>query len=190
LSITARNGAGPSFFAGETGSMAGNALRRGVIAFDIADNIPAGSIINSVTLTLHVSNSVSGAQTVELHRLSDDWGEGTSNAGANGGAGAPATTNDATWLYDFFNTATWTNPGGDFVSTASASASVGGIGFDSWGSTSQMVTDVQSWLDNPGSNFGWIVLGNETTPRTAKGFDSSKSATDADHHLFADASIS
>jgi uncharacterized protein (TIGR03118 family) len=171
------NGAGPSFFAGETGSLASNGIRRGVIAFDIADNIPAGSTINSVTLSLHVANSVSGAQTVELHRLSADWGEGTSNAGANGGAGAPATTNDATWVYRFYNTAPWTNVGGDFVSTVSASASVAGIGSYTWGSTSQMVTDVQSWLNTPANNFGWIVLGNETTARSAKEFDSRESAT-------------
>ena len=110
------NGAGPTFFVGETGGRGGDALRRGVIAFDIASNIPAGSTINSVTLSLHVvrdSVAATANESVELHRLSADWGEGTSNAGADrGGVGAPATTNDATWLYRFFNTTTWANPGG------------------------------------------------------------------------------
>src|SRR5262249_19295308 len=134
------NGAGPSFFVGETGDRGGDAIRRGVIAFDIAGTIPAGSTINSVTLSLHVvrnSLSATASETVELHRLSADWGEGTSDAGSSrGGVGAPATTNDATWLYRFFNTTTWTNPGaeGDFSSTVSGSATVGGIGFYSWGS--------------------------------------------------------
>ena len=33
-----------------------------------------------------------------------------------------------------------------------------------------MVTDVQSWLDNPANNFGWLVLGNESDiPRRRSG---------------------
>jgi uncharacterized protein (TIGR03118 family) len=177
------NGAGPTFFAGLSGNMGGSASHRGVIAFDIADNIPAGATINSVTLNLRVvrvGTTSSGPETVELHRLSADWGEGMSNAGpTRGGQGAPATSGDATWVYRFYNTATWTNAGGDFVSTVSASAPVGGVGNYSWGSTAQMVADVQSWLDNPGNNFGWIVLGDETTTASAREFASKENATTA-----------
>src|SRR5262249_31170847 len=78
-----------------------------------------------------------------------------------------------------YNTASWTNAGGDFVSTVSASTSVGGVGSYTWGSTDQMVTDVQGWLDTPSSNFGWIVLGNETTASSAKRFDSRENSTAA-----------
>ena len=52
--------------------------------------------------------------------------------------------------------------GGDFSGTASASQSVGAIGQYTW-SSAQMVADVQSWLDTPASNFGWLVLGDEST---------------------------
>jgi hypothetical protein len=172
------NGAGESFFAGLVGSMGGSGIRRGLIDFDIAGNIPAGSTINSVTLSLHLSRSHSGAQTVELHRLSADWGEGTSNASGGPGQGAPATPNDATWVYSFYNTTLWNNTGGDYdVSTVSASTSVGGVGFYTWGSTFQMVRDVQGWLNSPGTNFGWIVLGNEVSTGSAKGFDSRENST-------------
>jgi plastocyanin len=170
------NGAGSSFFAGLT---LHSAIRRGVIAFDIVGNIPAGSTINSASLSLHVARTISGAQTVELHRLSKDWGEGTSNASTSPGQGTTATTNDATWVYRFYNTASWTNAGGDFVSTVSASKSVSGVGSYTWGSTSQMVTDVQGWLNTPSSNFGWLVLGNETASASAKEFDSRESTTAA-----------
>ena len=51
--------------------------------------------------------------------------------------------------------------GGDFSATVSASQSVGAIGQYTW-SSAQMVADVQSWLDNPASNFGWLVLGDES----------------------------
>jgi hypothetical protein len=172
------NGAGPTFYAGLT-ARAGS-IRRGLIAFDIADNVPAGATINSVTLTLNMSKTISGAATVELHRVLADWGEGTSNAGTNGGMGATATTNDATWLYRFYNTASWTNPGGDFSSTVSASTSVSGVAAYTWGSTSQMVADVTAWLNTPSSNFGWVVLGDETTNGSAKCFDTKENATPAD----------
>ena len=33
-----------------------------------------------------------------------------------------------------------------------------------------MLTDVQQWLDSPATNFGWIMLGNESTGQTAKRF--------------------
>jgi hypothetical protein len=92
------------------------------------------------------------------------------------GDGAPATPNDATWRHRFFDTIFWTNEGGDFSATVSASQSVGGIGQYTWSST-QMVADVQSWLDDPASNFGWLVLGNETTIATAKRFDTRESAS-------------
>ena len=40
-----------------------------------------------------------------------------------------------------------------------------------------MVADVQSWLNNPASNFGWLVLGDETAIATAKRFDTRESAS-------------
>src|SRR5436309_8432254 len=72
------NGIGFHFFAGET---AMSEVRRGVLAFDIAGNIPAGSTITSVTLSIHMSRTaLSTPRIVELHRLLADWGEGTSQA--------------------------------------------------------------------------------------------------------------
>ena len=37
--------------------------------------------------------------------------------------------------------------------------------------------DVQSWLDDPASNFGWLVLGDESEISTAKRFDTRESAS-------------
>ena len=58
------------------------------------------------------------------------------------------------------------------MGTISASKSVGGIADYTWGSTAQLVTDVQGMLDNPSGNFGWIVRGNEASIQTSKRFDS------------------
>ena len=167
------NGAGFHFFSGENGM---GELRRGVLAFDVAGTIPAGSTITAVSLTMNMSMTPTGAQTVELHTLLADWGEGTSQAPMGEGDGAPATPNDATWRHRFFDSVFWTTQGGDFSATISASQSVGGIGQYTW-TSAQMVADVQSWLDNPASNFGWLVLGDETAIATAKRFDTRESAS-------------
>jgi hypothetical protein len=165
---TLSNGAGSYFFAGKTRT---GLIRRGVIAFDVAGNIPAGSTITGVVLTLHVSRTKhTTSETVELRRLLASWGEGTSDATAEEGGGAPATAGDATWIHRSYNTLLWTSAGGDFTGTASSIAAVGGTGNYTW-SSAQMVADVQSWLNNPSGNFGWIVLGNEAETQTAKRFD-------------------
>ncbi len=168
------NGAGFHFFAGET---AMGELRRGVLAFDIAGSIPPGSTITAVSLNLNMSRTLlETARTVELHKLLADWGEGTSHAPGEEGDGAPATTNDATWRHRFFDTIFWAMQGGDFSATVSASQVVGPVGQYTW-SSAQMVEDVQSWLDNPSSNFGWLVLGDESTNATSKRFDTRESAS-------------
>jgi hypothetical protein len=168
------NALGIHFFTGET---ADGELRRGVLAFDIAGNVPAGSTILGVTLSMNMSRTpFDTARIVELHTLLADWGEGTSDANNEEGMGAPATTNDATWRHRFFDTIFWTTEGGDFSTTVSASQSVGPVGVYTW-SAVQMVADVQSWLDNPATNFGWLVLGDESAIATAKRFDTRESAS-------------
>src|SRR6266566_3200450 len=168
------NALGTHFFTGETNM---GELRRGVLAFNIAGIIPPGSTITGVSLSMNMSRTLSDtARIVELHKLLADWGEGTSHAPGEEGDGAPATTNDATWRHRFFDTIFWAMQGGDFSATVSASQVVGPVGQYTW-SSAQMVEDVQSWLDNPSSNFGWLVLGDESTNTTAKRFDTRESAS-------------
>jgi hypothetical protein len=168
------NALGFHFFAGEN---AMGELRRGVVAFDIAGQIPAGSTITSVTLSMNMSQTaLQTERVIELHKLLADWGEGTSQATGEEGQGAPATPNDATWRHRFFDTIFWTNEGGDFSATVSASQSVGAIGQYTWNSA-QMVADVQSWLDDPNSNFGWLLRGDESIATTTKRFDTRESAS-------------
>lgn len=182
------NGLG-DIFVGRTGQDGTGAatisIRRGLVAFDVAGNIPSGSTITSVSLTMRDVMGLNGDPTVELRRLLQDWGEGTSFQ--NGGQGALATEGDATWLYRFFDfddptaSPTWSNPGGDFSSTVSASVVIsddlGGGQLFTWSSANdpQLLVDVQSWLDNPGDNFGWTLLGDESTGFTAKRLNSSES---------------
>jgi hypothetical protein len=109
--------------------------------------------------------------TVTLYRVQANWGEGTSVAPGGGGAGAPATPGDATWLHRFSPSTFWATPGGDFVGTASAAATLTGTGPVTW-SSAGLLADVQSWVNSPSTNFGWIVRGNEATAGTGIGFAS------------------
>jgi hypothetical protein len=89
----------------------------------------------------------------------------------NEGGGAPATAGDATWIHTFFPDELWDSQGGDFDPVASASAAVGSSGTYTW-SSSELAADVQGWVDNPGSSFGWAVIGDESASTTARRFGS------------------
>ena len=171
------NGTG-ALFAGRTGNAGPGALRA-LLAFDLASDIPAGATITDVQLTLNVllAGNGSGNDSYNLHRVDQDWGEGSSFS--NGGSGGTSTTGDATWVHTFFDSGTWSNPGGDFAGTASASQTVSGLGDVTWGSTSDLVADVQAWLDTPGDNFGWVLLGDETKNASARKFASREANNNA-----------
>ncbi len=161
-------GAAYNFYAGRVGENAGGTFRRGLLQFDCSA-IPPGSVVTIVQLKLNMSNTQAGTHTVGIHKSTMEWGEGTSFA--FGGGGAPATEHDATWNYRFYPDVPWPTPGGSFVATASATKSIGGVGSYTFGSTFQMVSDVQGWVDQPGTNMGWTVKGNETTLQSVKRFD-------------------
>lgn len=167
------NGEGAFLFVGQTN---GGMKRRALLAFDVAGIVPASATILSATLTLNMSRSISGNTAVSLHTVEQDWGEGESDAAGEEGEGAAAAPGDATWLHTFFNTATWTQAGGDFDPTPVATTDVGGPGSYQWESP-ELLADVQEWLESPESNNGWILLGNENAPTTAKRFDSGENPT-------------
>ncbi|MHB1034866.1 MAG: DNRLRE domain-containing protein [Pirellulales bacterium] len=174
------NGAGPYVFAGKNNS---GMLRHGVIAFDLAGNVPAGATITSVRLSLAMTEAALNEtlpRMMGLHRLATDWGEGTSDSGTGSGAGSgvKSTPGDATWLHTFYNTGFWTNPGGDFAETASATTEVGfNPGVYTWESTAALVADAQGWLAAPATNFGWLILGDESTGGTIRRFGSHENGT-------------
>ncbi|MGH9749218.1 MAG: DNRLRE domain-containing protein, partial [Candidatus Polarisedimenticolia bacterium] len=162
------NGSGPAFFAGRNSSLA-DSIRRGLIAFDVASAIPAGSIVTGATLRLNMSATNAGPVPVPLHRVLDGWGEGASSA--SGGGGAPAVEGDATWIHRFHEDVFWLMPGGDFDPAPRAATLVDQNGFYIWGPTLEMTADVQSWLDHPETAHGWLLAGDEGRPTTVKRFD-------------------
>jgi hypothetical protein len=116
-----------------------------------------------------------------LHRVTASWGEGTSlfsDPFFGGGIGAPATAGDATWLHRFYPSDLWTQPGGDFDPGPVASAVVPPTsGQYQWGSTAEMVSLVQSWVNAPASNFGFMLRGDETVSVTARRFFTREATT-------------
>lgn len=173
---TLSNGQGAGLFAGTTGGR-GPGIVRGLLHFDLSSALPANARLDSVRLTMNMSRTNSGAHPISLHRVSMDWGEGSSVASGNGGGnGGPAQSGDATWLHTFFNTNLWSTPGGSFNASPSATTMVSGNGSYSWRGAG-LTADVQAWLDGASSNFGWTVRGTESGSGTAKRFDSREGNT-------------
>ncbi|HEX5471125.1 MAG TPA: DNRLRE domain-containing protein [Lacipirellulaceae bacterium] len=182
------NSAGGSagIFSGANGQ---SSTRRGLIAFDIAGNVPAGSVITGAQLSLYLGNAPnSNVQTIGLYKLTKNWGEGTAGSSiatvGGSGAGFPASPGDATWSDAEFGSVPWSSPGGtgDFDPVASATAFVGGP-VDTqftWTSTTALIDDVQSWLDDSATNFGWVLVNaNESTNQSVKAFYSREATQDS-----------
>lgn len=170
------DGAGQALFVGTDG---GGGIQRALIGFDIASNVPAGSTITGVQFRLVLDRAASIeslSRSIQLCRVLADWGEGTAGQGTDGSGGGqgfptPPDGTSATWTHRFYNTVPWTRAGGDFVATASGSTVVGLVSMAYlWDSTPGLVSDVQSWLDNPANNFGWLLLGDESTLGTSRRF--------------------
>ena len=109
--------------------------------------------------------------------MSRDWGEGASDAGDPGGIGAQAEPGDATWIHTFYNTSFWTTPGGDFSPTLSATTTVSTVDTTYTWSGSGLVADVQAWVSNPASNFGWVIRGDEVNAGSAQRFNTRENSS-------------
>jgi hypothetical protein len=168
------NGAGVSFLAGNNGS---GQTRRGLIRFDLSSIVP-GSTVESVRLELYMDQSPNAtARAISLHPILESWTEGSTDPGGLQGQGTAGSAGDVTWSSRSLPSLAWTTPGGTFGS-ASASASVTGVGWYAWEATSSMnvamLEDIQNWIDAPATNAGWMIVGVEPGTSTVKRFVSSE----------------
>ncbi|TDU64303.1 glucose/arabinose dehydrogenase [Prosthecobacter fusiformis] len=169
----ASNGKGEYLFAGKTGSSAFFAVRRAVMRFDVSD-FPLDAEFISASLRLRLNQQVGQGFPMTLHRLTTDWGEGTSKTLGPGGSGVAATPGDATWKHRFYTTTDWTTPGGDYIASASSSHNIGSEFSDPypvWSGTG-VLNDVLGWIEQPTTNHGWILVGDESQEFTAQRFAS------------------
>ena len=171
------NGSGIYLFTGRSESQNNSAERRALLTFPIAESIPAGSTVTSVSLDLTMSKTRSGAQTVGLHRLLEDWSEGASDPSGEEGGGTSASAGDVTWNHREFSGSLWTTTGASFSSSASATLQVAGNGGYSYSSTPDLVADVQGWLDHPSNNFGWALVVDSPPSGSAKRFNSRENSS-------------
>ncbi len=169
------NGTGSNLFAGRSNSSDGGNRKRAVMFFDVAGAVPFDANILDVSLEVFCSRSQGGPQTMRLHRVLSDWGEGTSDAGNPGGQGTVSTTGDATWIHTFHPSTFWTTPGGDYDPAVSASVGMNLPNPYAF-SSAQLVADVEDMRADPAANFGWMIVGRENTLGTSKRLDSRESA--------------
>ncbi|NUM55414.1 MAG: DNRLRE domain-containing protein [Candidatus Hydrogenedentes bacterium] len=152
--------------------------RRALIRADPAQ-IPPGAIVMDVQLRMVVESSGGnfGDVVFNLHRLTNDWGEGTAVGTFEGGLGAPPTDGDATWESNHHNVSLWGAEGGDFATTPSATQAAGQAGDVVVWSDAGMIADVQGWVDGSLPNNGWVIVSAiEGTRQRVKKFHSSEAA--------------
>jgi hypothetical protein len=164
------SGSGPFLFVGK--NLHGTLDRyRSVLYFDVSA-VPVGVQITDVSLRMYMSRTIAGATDVTLHAVTNAWGEGSSVAFGNGGAGANSEAGDATWLHASYPGTLWTSPGGDFAAATLSTASINDVGLYMWPSSASMVQIVTQWIASPAQNSGLMVKGDENAGGTAKRFDS------------------
>jgi hypothetical protein len=171
------NGAGQYLHAGRTNQSPSGLLRRGLIQFDIAGAVPAGAEIVSARLVLNLSQLNGGAAEVALHRSLTSWTSGASDPSGGEGSGAPAVSGDATWLHSSWSAgggSFWNAPGGDFAAVASATVLTTGVGLYTW-SSDALLADVRMFAASPSLNFGWFMIGPESSAGVTRRFDSADS---------------
>jgi hypothetical protein len=157
------------------------ARMRALMRFDLA-GIPSGAHVISADLTITVVRVPPSADptgsTFELRRVLKPWGEGNKT----GLTGVNATAGEATWLAPSHPSPSWEAPGAsgpsDTAAAASSSAAIDALDTYTFSSTPALVADVQNWLTNPSSNFGWLMKSDaEQMPQSARRFASRESAT-------------
>jgi hypothetical protein len=150
---------GSSIATGKLGVNSGNEVRRALIRFDPSGQIPPGAVITAVSVTVNVVRipGTPANSTFDLRRVLQSWTETgvTWNSRSNG--------------------LPWNSPGaegvGDAFASASSSVFVTGLNSYTFPFTPALLSDVQSWLNNPGTNFGWLLVSeDEVTSETARRF--------------------
>jgi RHS repeat-associated protein len=121
-------------------------VKRPLVEFDLRD-IPSGATISSARLSLWHSGSIANAATINAHRVTSSWQEGT---------GLTQCTDDGATWYDRQGGMKWTNPGADFAATPEGSvtnAAGEGAGWDDFDITPM----VQKWVGGAAPNLGVLL---------------------------------
>jgi hypothetical protein len=129
---------------------------RALLKFDLT-SIPTNATVTSVNLTVIIFRSNTDVSLYDLNRVLVDWDEYQASWN-NRSASTP-------WL------AGGAQSGTEYVADASVSSPVDDTVFSSAG----MVSDVQLWVRNSATNFGWIMLPTGNLSATGKQLGSRES---------------
>lgn len=155
---------------------------RGLIRFDVAGALPANARILSAAMTVEVVGQPIDGYAIEnfrLHRVLRNWAEGN-NSGAPPRLGSAADTNECNWTHRFaFTSETWALPGGSNGVDYATDYTVDTYVYDTFaspytfGPAPAMTADLQQWLEQPETNFGWMLIAeHEEINFTARRFAS------------------
>jgi len=156
--------------AGTTGPNEGFKKNRALIRFDVAASLPSNAIVTSASLTLTlVASATTTNLWFSLHKVLQEWSESA-----------------VTWTNRLSPPAPWNTPGAAPPSDYSGSISQSNLitsgsvpAVFTFESNPAMIADVQSWLNNPAQNFGWILVCElEELERSVKKFASSERVTE------------
>jgi YD repeat-containing protein len=139
----------------------GESAARGLLAYDLHD-IPAGATINNATLNLSIGEGEPTVNTtVNLHRATRAWKEGSGYHGEGDGFYTPLCTGDgASWKHSD-GTTLWTGAGGDYDATVVDSEThpaneQSDANFD-------VAPIVRDWVDGDAPNFGFVLKASDET---------------------------
>lgn len=144
------------------------AKARSLIRFDLAGKVPAGVTVTRARVMLTtVGGPGAPSSPFALSKMLVGWTEGA-GGGGDDIDGRAALAGETTWNQRVALDAAWGTSGArgaaDVAPAASATVDINSLGaftFDS----AQLAADVQSWVNNPASNFGWVIWGVNQTGR-------------------------
>lgn len=150
---------------GTCGDPCGLKSSRSLLKFNLSNSIPSTAVVSSAALTVKVVKAAAVNSTFDLRKLLQDWNE------------------NSTWITRL-SPSLWTVAGGsaplDFSSVVTQTSPIAAEGTYTFASNSNMVADVQGWVSNPTSNFGWIVISeSQGTGQTERKFASREDSANA-----------
>jgi hypothetical protein len=160
------NGTSPSIYTGKNGQ---NGLMRGLVRFTMPPELQGRVTVSGVTLAM-VTRGTGASDTTpptpateSLQAITVAWsqGSGFGDGTTTNTVGQPCGTTGATWNQPNCAGGTpWA--GGTAASTVSGTASVPAtlmavVTWDSTAGNAGMIADVQSWIDTPAPNLGWLI---------------------------------
>ena len=139
---------------------------RGLMKFDVSSIAPANVTVTRAYVKFYVYNTWGTSVTVTAHAVDSAWTEGTGSCAGN-------VVTDVTW--NSTGSAAWTAAGADFGATAASNSIMVTPAMEgSFINLNLNTSMVQSWISDPSTNNGFILVGDNESSDSAVTFSSSE----------------